>query len=43
MKPKARFIQSVIRAAQDCDTVMPYARSARRAATPAAPRVARSA
>ncbi len=30
MRPKARFIRSVINAAQECDTVMPWVRSARR-------------
>lgn len=28
MKPKARFIRSVVSAAQECDTVMPWARKA---------------
>lgn len=31
MRPKARFIRSVVSAAQDCDAVMPWARSVRRA------------
>lgn len=31
MKPKARFIKSVIDTAKDCDTRMPWTRGARRA------------
>ncbi|MFC3613997.1 hypothetical protein ACFORG_09530 [Lutimaribacter marinistellae] len=31
MKPKARFIKSVIAAAQDCDTTLPWARGKRNA------------
>lgn len=32
MKPKARFIASVTKAAKDTEVVMPWARGARRAA-----------
>ncbi len=44
MKPKARFIKSILRTAQDCDVDMPWSRQARRAAAPVsklAPHVAR--
>lgn len=42
MKPKARFIRSIIAAAQECDTVLPYARQYRRAEVKSV-RLARSA
>ena len=28
LKPKARFIRSVVSAARECDTIMPWARKA---------------
>jgi len=45
MTGRARFIRSIIRTARECDTVMPYARGARRRPTVQddSPRLARSA